>query len=253
MNAATRNATLAVAVVALAGAAGFLLYRTLGRPAAALSPVPSATSPAASVAALPSAAVPANPPAEASGKPAVNSPARRVIPDRVPAVTLAGLNGKPRALADFRDKALVINFWATWCVPCRREIPLLRQLRRERRSSGVEVVGIAVDFQENVQKYARDIGIDYPLLIGEEDGLAAAESFGMDLVLPFTVFADAERRIVAVKVGELHADEAKLILDTVQQINAKTLDLALAKPQIAAKMRELATQRALEAAAAPKT
>jgi peroxiredoxin len=137
-------------------------------------------------------------------------------------------------------------------VPCRREIPLLRQLRRERHAQGVEIVGIAVDFADSVQKYVKDIGLDYPLMIGEEDGLAAAESFGMDLVLPFTVFADAERRIVAVKVGELHADEARLILDAVQQINAKTVDIVAAKADIAAKMREMAAERAV-AAAAPKS
>ena len=172
-----------------------------------------------------------------------------LIPERVPAVTLTGLDGKRHALADFRAKTLIINFWATWCAPCRREIPLLQTLRQQRRAEGVEVVGIAVDFMDNVKQYVQNIKLDYPLLVGEEDGLAAAESFGMDLVLPFTIFADAQRRIVTVKVGELHADEAAVILDTVREINANTLDLAVAKPKLAAKIRDLANLRATQGAA----
>jgi hypothetical protein len=110
-----------------------------------------------------------------------------------------------------------------------REIPLLRQLRADRGARGVEIVGVAVDFREDVVKYASEIGLDYPLLIGEEDGMAAADSFGLDPVFPFTVFADAERRIIAVKVGELHADEADFILDHVAKVNAGVLTAEVAR------------------------
>ena len=222
-----------VLIAAVAAASGFLLSRQLATPTATVTvtaPTKAASSPA-NVAAEPSA---------------------HVIPDQVPAVTLPGLNGKPCSLAEFHSPALVINFWATWCVPCRREIPLLRKVRREQHARGVEVVGIAVDFAGAVQKYARELGIDYPLMMGEEDGLAAAQSFGMDLVIPFTIFADARRRIVAVKVGELHADEAQLILGAIFKINANTLDIELAKADIAARMREIAKVRALQPTA-PKS
>lgn len=176
--------------------------------------------------------------------PAASAPASapaigRTIPETLPDFTLATLEGPPRALSSFEHPSLIVNFWATWCAPCRREIPLLRQLRAERGARGVEVVGVAVDFREDVVKYAADIGLDYPLLIGEEDGLAAADAFGIDPVFPFTIFADAERRIVAVKVGELHADEAAYILDHVERVNAGTLELALAREQIRAEIRRL--------------
>lgn len=163
----------------------------------------------------------------------------RSIPETLPDFTLATLEGPPKALSSFDHPSLVVNFWATWCAPCRREIPLLRQLRAERGARGVEVVGVAVDFREDVVKYAADIGLDYPLLIGEEDGLAAADAFGIDPVFPFTIFADGKRRIVAVKVGELHADEAAYILDHIEQLNAGTLELATAREQIRTEIRRL--------------
>ncbi|MFZ9709587.1 MAG: TlpA family protein disulfide reductase [Steroidobacteraceae bacterium] len=163
----------------------------------------------------------------------------QTIPEVLPDFTLATLEGPPRTLSSFDHPSLIVNFWATWCAPCRREIPLLRELRAERGARGVEVVGIAVDFREDVERYAAEIGLDYPLLIGEEDGLAAADAFGINPVFPFTVFADGQRRIVAVKIGELHADEAAYILDHIERINAGSLDLALAREQIRAEIRRL--------------
>ena len=154
------------------------------------------------------------------------------VPDDLPDFTLATLEGPPKALSSFKQPVLVVNFWATWCAPCRREIPLLRQIRAERGPKGLEVVGVAVDFREEVQKYVATIGLDYPLLIGEEDGLAAADKFGVDAVFPFTAFADAQRRIVALKVGELHAEEASFILDRVEKLNAGGLSIEAARRQI---------------------
>jgi peroxiredoxin len=139
---------------------------------------------------------------------------------------------------------LLINFWATWCAPCRREIPLLKTLRRERAADGVEIVGIAVDFRADVQRYAREIGIDYPVLVGEQDGLDAIAAFGMDTVFPFTVFVDRQGRIVTLKIGELHADEARFILDEVKAIDHGRTELAAAKKQIADGVAALAAKRA---------
>lgn len=175
---------------------------------------------------------------------------QRPIPETLPDFSLATPEGPPRALSSFTAPSLVVNFWATWCAPCRREIPLLRQLQAERRTSGVEVVGIAVDFRPDVLKFARETGLDYPLLIGEQDGFEAAQAFGMDLVFPFTVFADSKKRIVALKVGELHRNEAEFILDMIAGINAGRLPLAQARTAIAAKLRLLAADRE-SAAAAP--
>ena len=96
-------------------------------------------------------------------------------------------------------------------------------------------------------KYARETGIDYPLLIGESGGLEAVNAFGLELVFPFSVFADARGRVVAVKVGELHPDEADFILDRLGDIDRGTLTLAAARLQIAARLRDLAVARAKHA------
>jgi len=117
-------------------------------------------------------------------------------------------------------------------------------LRRERAADGVEIVGIAVDFRDAVQHYAREIGIDYPVLVGEQDGLDAIAAFGMDAVFPFTVFADRQGRIVTLKIGELHADEAHLILDVVKNVDQGQMDLMLAKKKIADGVARLAAERA---------
>lgn len=163
----------------------------------------------------------------------------RTIPKVLPDFALATPEGPLRKLSSFQHPSLIVNFWATWCAPCRREIPLLRSLRAERGSRGVEVIGVAVDFREDVVKYAKDIGLDYPLLIGEEDGVAAADLFGVSTAFPFTIFADASRRIVAVKIGELHADEAAFILDHVEKVNAGALPVQQARVLIRDEIKRL--------------
>jgi thiol-disulfide isomerase/thioredoxin len=133
---------------------------------------------------------------------------------------------------------MIVNFWATWCAPCRREIPLLNEINRTRGAEGFQIVGVAVDFRDDVLKYAADIGIDYPLLIGEQDGLNAVNAFGVETVgLPFTAFTDSQGRIIALHLGELTPPQAKVILDTIQRVNAGELTPATARTAVT---RELA-------------
>lgn len=223
-----KSTTLIALVALIAGAIAFVAIRSF------LGPKTSVTD-AAEIAPMPGA------PTTAKDAPASVA---RAIPDVLPDFSLATVEGPPRALSSFQQPSLVVNFWATWCAPCRREIPLLRQLRAERGARGVEVVGVAVDFRDDVIKYAKDIGLDYPLLIGEEDGVAAADLFGVSTAFPFTIFADGQRRIVAVKIGELHGDEANYILDQVERINAGKLPIEQARVMIRDEIKRLDALRA---------
>ncbi len=139
------------------------------------------------------------------------------IPDRLPQFSLADRSGKPTAIGSFADKSLIINFWATWCAPCRSEIPLLETLHADWAGRGVSVVGIAVDQRDKVLEFADRFKIGYPLLIGDQDALDAAAALGVATpVFPFTVFTDRRGEVVALYIGELHKPQAELILSQVQ-------------------------------------
>lgn len=161
------------------------------------------------------------------------TPRPAVIPEVRPDVTLADREGRPRALSEWDGRPLVINFWATWCAPCRREIPMLNALAREQAADGVEVIGIAIDFREEVLKYLESTPIEYTVLIGEQDGMDAARAFGMESIgLPFTAFTDRQGRIATIHVGELHRPQADVILSAVRAVDAGQIEMAAAREQI---------------------
>jgi thiol-disulfide isomerase/thioredoxin len=184
----------------------------------------------------------APPPAAAETQAAPEAPP---VPETVPEIHMPDLAGHQRALSEFAGKPRIINFWATWCGPCRREIPLLNELQKENRHEGLQIIGIAIDFDKAVQDYVKKTHIDYPVLIGEDAGLEAAQKFGIsDLVLPFSVFADASNRVVAVKIGELHATEATFILQAISQLDAGKHSLPETRSAIETELKNQALQRA---------
>lgn len=152
------------------------------------------------------------------------TPAPTGVPLMRPTFTLHDLAGKPRSISEWDGKALIINFWATWCAPCRREIPLLNRIHREYAAKGIEVVGIAVDFAEDVATFTKRIPLEYGLLVGEQEGLDAAKEFGVQsMAFPFTAFTDRRGDVLLVHLGELHPAQAEAILGVVQQVDAGTL------------------------------
>ena len=219
-----------------AGAVGFLSYRTQA---------PSA------VTALPATSPPAADVTTTGDKP--TEPAKKVIPDTLPDITLEDRDGKPTKLSSFGGRPLMVNFWATWCAPCRREIPLLNNIRMQRKAQNAEIVGVAVDFRDDVLKFIAKTPLSYPLLIGEDDGLAAAEAFGMGMAFPFSVFVDSQNRILTIKIGELHEDEANFAFDRLRDMDKGVLTREAAQTAVAEAFREMATKRAMSESTAEPT
>ena len=127
--------------------------------------------------------------------------------------TFADLSGKWRKLDEWQGKILVCNFWATWCAPCREEIPLLMAAREKYASAGVEIVGIAIDNALKVRDYTASLKISYPILLAEAKGLDLMRGLGNSAGgLPYTVVADRRGGVVHRKLGAFHRGDLDAIL-----------------------------------------
>ena len=129
------------------------------------------------------------------------------------AAKLMGLDDKPQPLELWRGKVLVVNFWATWCTPCREEIPGFIKFQDQYRAHGVQFVGIAIDQKERVGPYAKDIGINYPVLVGGLETMEFARHVGNRRgVLPFTLVLDRSGKVAATEIGVLKPDKLENLL-----------------------------------------
>lgn len=115
----------------------------------------------------------------------------RLAPDFV----LPSLDGKSVQFSDFRGKVVLLNFWATWCVPCKVEMPWFVELQKRYGTAGLQVVGIAMDdaSQADLRKFTNDLGVNYPILIGNDK---VGDAYGGVQFLPFTLYIDREGRVV---------------------------------------------------------
>ena len=113
-------------------------------------------------------------------------------------------SGTLRRLADWRGKVIVCNFWATWCAPCREEMPLLVTLRERYLAKGAEFVGIGIDQMAKIRQFAADFAITYPLLVAGSDGLDLMRKLRNESgALPYTVLADRKGAIAYRHLGLL--------------------------------------------------
>ncbi len=132
-----------------------------------------------------------------------------VIDTVAPEVRLPGLDGETRSLADYDDRVILLNFWATWCPPCLEEIPALMTLQEELGPAGLQVVGLALDEADATREFAHELGISYPVLVGGDEAFGLSERFGnLPATLPYTAVIDRDGIIRAVHRGALTRDEA---------------------------------------------
>lgn len=147
-----------------------------------------------------------------------------------PSFALMGLDGIMHDFDEFDGRHRLLNFWATWCAPCRREIPLLKEFQAEQGDDGVLVIGIAVDGMEEVQEYAAAAEFNYPILVGEMDAMAVAEQSGLVLhAMPFTMIVSADGEFLSAHFGELHRPDLDKITDILRRLDAGEIDSATAR------------------------
>lgn len=127
-----------------------------------------------------------------------------LIGSKLPDYSLLALDGVRERGEQWLGQVQVINFWATWCEPCKREIPALMDIQRDYRQQNLQVIGIAVDDTQAVRDYVDEMGINYPILVGEGDAIEVAKKLGNDLgILPYTVITDQAGQIRFIRYGEV--------------------------------------------------
>ena len=120
------------------------------------------------------------------------------------AAVLPDLQGTSQRISQWRGQVLVVNFWASWCEPCRKEIPEFIAVQNQFRDQGLVFVGIAVDQPQKAAAFSKDIGINYPVLTGGMEAMSLAEAAGnRQGALPFTVIIDRSGKIISTHLGLL--------------------------------------------------
>ncbi|MGH9154302.1 MAG: TlpA family protein disulfide reductase [Acidimicrobiales bacterium] len=136
-----------------------------------------------------------------------------VLGRTAPAFSTFDLQGRPVRLADYQGRPVLVNFWASWCVPCRREFPLLR---RAEESGRVEVLGVVFqDSRSAAADFMADQGATWPGLVDPDGDIADAYAVRLRPGLPVTVAVAADGRLVSRHVGELRGDDLDQLVDLV--------------------------------------
>ena len=131
-----------------------------------------------------------------------------LIGTRRPDIAMLDVHGQPRNLDEWHGQVLLINFWATWCAPCREEMPMLVDLQRELGDRGLQVLGVAMDEVEAVKAFATDFGVDYPLMAGGAEVMTLVREYGNQIgAIPYTAVVGRDGRIVQLKAGLVHRED----------------------------------------------
>ena len=207
--------TLYIAVLAISAALGMFAAFALNRP-----PAPPVATPVGGEGLLAAA--------EAAAAEATDAPTD------APEIRMPLVGGGNAGLDDWAGSYRLVNFWATWCAPCRREIPLLKALQEERPLDNLQVIGVAFDEAEAVAEYADEIGFNYPVLVGEAGAMAIAQRFNLELMaLPFTLVVAPDGALLTAHVGEIDRSEADHLVAILQSLARGELSAEEARSKLA--------------------
>jgi len=131
----------------------------------------------------------------------------------LPDFSFPDASGKTRHSAEWQGKIRIINFWATWCPPCIKEIPEFIELQKRYGDKGVQFVGIAIEEREPVAEYLESIAINYPILIGGDGAVALAQQMGNSInAVPFTAVVNREGQIIYRQPGAFSNEQIVKII-----------------------------------------
>ena len=140
----------------------------------------------------------------------INNPA---IGLQRPEFAAMDLDGRLRNIKEWDGKLILLNFWATWCPPCKREIPDFIELQKSYGEQGFQVIGIAIDDSDAVNKFATMVGMNYPTMVVQAEGIELAKRYGNGIgALPYTVIINRNGEISNTIRGELNKIHAKALL-----------------------------------------
>jgi thiol-disulfide isomerase/thioredoxin len=149
-------------------------------------------------------------------RPAALTPASTSAPSIAPAAMFAtpfsDTEGRPQSLGQYQGRIVVLNFWATWCAPCREEMPAFTRLQARWASRGVQFVGVSSEEAAKAARFGRDLGVNYPLWIGDGAGELSRRLGNSAGVLPHSVVLDASGKVLEQKVGPYREEELDRIL-----------------------------------------
>ena len=130
--------------------------------------------------------------------------------------SLPDLSGKQRSITEWQGKIRIINFWATWCPPCLKEIPEFIKLQNQFNDKDLQFIGIAIEDKQSVEEYLSTIDINYPILIGGDEAITLSQQLGNIVnAVPFTLIIDRQGQIIHRQPGELSKEKILEIISPI--------------------------------------